>query len=39
MVERKGEFLDETVNRFLRLLRLCGEARIPDMLIHYAELN
>jgi hypothetical protein len=35
----KGEFSDETVDRFLRLLRLCGEARIPDMLIHYAELN
>ena len=35
----KGEFRDETVDRFLRLLRVCGEARIPDMLIGYAELN
>lgn len=39
MVEKKGEFLDETVNRFLRLLRLCGEAKQAEMLTHSAELN
>jgi hypothetical protein len=29
----------ETVERFLRLIRVCLDARIPDGLIHYAELN